>query len=162
MNHSLFYIPLIDLGNKINAFSKSGEINGASLKNSYSSQPTPAFVTNGERNPPATVTGDQSTSDVQQTEMTENPNIGRKVTLITKHFKDILIRSYPNFVQVIISPVTTGLRHTINPNVCDELIDVMKQLLPDDACRSILVTGIGQTFCQGKYLPTRLLLYAFY
>ena len=85
-------------------------------------------------------------------ESSEAPCVERKVILVTKHFKDILIRSYPNFVQIIISPVTTGLRHTINANVCDELMDIMKQLIPLDDFKAILITGIGQTFCQGNSL----------
>ena len=76
----------------------------------------------------------------------------RKPELITKHFKDILIRSYSSFVQIIMSPVTTGLKHTINVNVCEELIDVMKQLLNIDDCKAILLTGIGTTFCQGIFV----------
>ena len=75
----------------------------------------------------------------------------RKYELVTKNFKDILIRSYPSFVQIIISPVTTGLKHTINVNVCEELIDVMKQLLNIKDCKAILLTGIGSTFCQGNF-----------
>ena len=73
----------------------------------------------------------------------------RKSELVTKHFKDILIRSYANFVQIIISPVTTGLKHTLNANVCEELMDIMKQLLNINDCKAVLLTGIGTTFCQG-------------
>ena len=84
------------------------------------------------------------------TSMNMKLQTGPIFNLVTKHFKDISIRSYPNFAQVILSPVTTGIRYTINPNVCDELIDVLKQLISDDECRAVLVTGIGSTFCQGN------------
>jgi hypothetical protein len=39
-----------------------------------------------------------------------------------------LIRTYPLFAQIMISPVTTGLKNSINVNVCDELIDALKQV----------------------------------
>ena len=92
----------------------------------------------------------QSGSNIPHPTLNDSPDTQRRVNLVTKHFKDVLVRSYPNFVQVILSPVTTGIRHTVNANVCDELMDIMKQLLPDQECRAVLVTGIGQTFCQGN------------
>ena len=67
----------------------------------------------------------------------------------TKHFKDILLRTYSTFVQVILSPSSTGLKNSVNINVCDEMIDVLKQLESDPECRAIMITGIGGTFCQG-------------
>ena len=67
----------------------------------------------------------------------------------TKNYKDVLIRTHPSFAQVILSPATTGLKNSINPNVCDELIDALKQLGNDPECRGVLVTGLGGVFCQG-------------
>jgi hypothetical protein len=72
----------------------------------------------------------------------------------SKHHKDVLIRTYPSFAQVILNPSTTGLKHSVNMNVCDELIDVLKQLNDDAECRAILVTGMGGVFCQGVDLTT--------
>ena len=115
------------------------------------------FPSNGEYSLMTKLTGTQKYHQNLSSEGTDAPRFKRKVILVTKHFKDILIRSYPNFVQIIISPVTTGLRHTINANVCDELIDIMKQLIPLDDCKAILITGIGQTFCQGNSLNFRYL-----
>ena len=106
-------------------------------------------VSNGDSQVTSKTSGTQKNTNCSQPDI-EVLRVDRKVTLITKHFKDILIRSYPNFVQIILSPVTTGLRHTVNANVCDELIDIMKQLLSVDDCKAILITGIGQTFCQGE------------
>ena len=40
--------------------------------------------------------------------------------LNTKNLKDLLVRTYPSFAQIIISPVSTGLRHTINTNVVSD------------------------------------------
>lgn len=70
-------------------------------------------------------------------------------TINSKHYKDILIRPYKSFAQVIMSPVTTGLKNSLNANVCEELIDALKQLGNEAECRAVLVTGIGHTFCQG-------------
>ena len=67
----------------------------------------------------------------------------------TKHFKDILLRTYGTFAQVILSSTSTGLKGSINANVCEELIDILKQLDGDSECRAIMLTGIGGTFCQG-------------
>ena len=41
----------------------------------------------------------------------------------SKHYKDIQIRTHSSFVQIILSPSSTGLRHSINSNVCEELVD---------------------------------------
>ena len=67
----------------------------------------------------------------------------------SKHFKDILLRTYSTFVQVILSPSSTGLKNSVNVNVCEELCDLLRQLESDPECRAIMITGMGGTFCQG-------------
>ena len=111
------------------------------------------YKNNGEYKLASKVNGIQNSQTLPLLKTVDVPRVERKVNLVTKHFKDILIRSYTSFVQIIVSPVTTGLRHTVNANVCDELIDVMKQLLPADDCKAVLITGISKTFCQGKNRP---------
>ena len=69
--------------------------------------------------------------------------------LITKNYKDVLVRTYPTFAQIMLSPVTSGLRHTINVNLIEELVDLMDQCARDDECKAVLVTGIGGTFSLG-------------
>ncbi len=49
-------------------------------------------------------------------------------TINAKNYKDILIRTYPTFAQILISPVTTGLKNSLNSNVCEELIDALRQV----------------------------------
>jgi enoyl-CoA hydratase/carnithine racemase len=71
------------------------------------------------------------------------------VTNINKQYKDIFIRSYPNFSQIIMCPSTTGLKHSINVNVLEEMTDAMRLLADDATCRAVLVTGLGPIFCQG-------------
>ena len=71
----------------------------------------------------------------------------------SKNYKDIQIRTHSSFVQIILSPATTGIRHSINANVCDEIVDILKQV-EDIPVRGILLTGIGETFCQGVDLST--------
>jgi len=46
----------------------------------------------------------------------------------SKHYKDIQIRTHSSFVQIILSPATTGIRHSINANVCDEIVDCLRQV----------------------------------
>merc|ERR1719385_386757 len=70
-------------------------------------------------------------------------------SLNTKNLKDILVRTYPSFAQIILSPVTTGLRHTMNVNVIEELVDLLGQCSQDPECKAVLVTGIGGTFSHG-------------
>jgi len=77
--------------------------------------------------------------------------------LNTKNLKDLLVRTYPSFAQIIISPVSTGLRHTINTNVIDELIELLGQCATDPECKSVLLTGLGGTFSHG--LDLSLLAY---
>jgi len=70
-------------------------------------------------------------------------------SLNTKSLKDVLVRTYPSFAQIILSPVTSGLRHTINVNVIEELIDLLGQCANDEECKAVLVSGIGGTFTNG-------------
>lgn len=70
-----------------------------------------------------------------------------------KSYKDIHIRIYSSFIQIILTPSTCGLRNSINANVCDELIDVLKDV-ENTECRAVLLTGLGGTFCQGVDLTT--------
>jgi hypothetical protein len=51
----------------------------------------------------------------------------RSWTINSKNFKDILIRTYPTFAQILISPVTTGLKNSLNSNVCEEIMDALRQ-----------------------------------
>ena len=46
--------------------------------------------------------------------------------LNTKNYKDVLIRTYSSFAQIILSPSTTGLKQSINANVCEELTDALR------------------------------------
>ena len=46
--------------------------------------------------------------------------------LNTKNYKDVLIRTYSSFAQIIMSPSTTGLKQSINANVCEELTDALR------------------------------------
>ena len=71
------------------------------------------------------------------------------VTHVNKQYKDILIRSYPTFSQIIMCPSTTGLKHSMNVNVFDEITDAMKTLREDETCKAVLLTGLGGVFCQG-------------
>ena len=61
----------------------------------------------------------------------------------------VLLGTYSSFAQIILSPSTTGMKHSINANVCEEFVDALRQLGDDSECRAILVTGIGGAFCNG-------------
>ena len=71
------------------------------------------------------------------------------VTHVNKQYKDILIRSYPTFSQIIMCPSTTGLKYSMNVNVFDEITDAMKLLREDESCKAVLLSGLGGVFCQG-------------
>ena len=71
------------------------------------------------------------------------------VTHVNKQYKDILIRSYPTFSQIIMCPSTTGLKYSMNVNVFDEITDAMKLLREDETCKAVMVSGLGGVFCQG-------------
>ena len=60
--------------------------------------------------------------------------IPRAWTINSKNYKDILIRTYPTFAQILISPVTTGLKNSLNANVCEEIIDALRQ-----ACTTVFI-----------------------
>ena len=65
------------------------------------------------------------------------------------HFSYVNLGTYSSFAQIILSPSTTGMKHSINANVCEEIVDALRQLGDDSECRAILVTGIGGAFCNG-------------
>ncbi|CAB4055660.1 CDY [Lepeophtheirus salmonis] len=65
------------------------------------------------------------------------------------NFRDILIRTYSNFVQIILSPTSTGIKNTINVNVCEELSDAINTLKKDPNCRAVIVSGLGNVFSYG-------------
>ena len=59
--------------------------------------------------------------------------------LNTKNFKDVLIRTYSTFAQIILSPSTTGIKNSVNPNLLEEFSDALKQLDADPECRGKLL-----------------------
>ncbi len=107
----------------------------------------------GNQGSAASPSGSVASTDSSASALVANLNLPPVRTkpwnINTKNYKDVLIRTYPSFAQVILSPTTTGLRNSVNPNVCDELIDALKQLGNDPECRGVLVTGLGGVFCQG-------------
>ena len=102
-----------------------------------------------QASPSGSVTSIESSVSKSQAITTNNPLPDLKLRhgrtkpwrIQTKHFKDILLRTYGTFVQIILSPSSTGLKNSVNANVCDELNDILKQLESDNECRSIMITG---------------------
>ena len=71
------------------------------------------------------------------------------VTHVNKQYKDIFIRSYPTFSQIILCPSSTGLKYSMNVNVFEEITDAMKVLNEDETCKAVMLSGLGGVFCQG-------------
>ena len=102
-----------------------------------------------QASPSGSVTSIESSVSKSQAISTNNPPLDSRLRngrtkpwrIQTKHFKDILLRTYGTFVQIILSPASTGLKNSVNANVCDELIDILKQLEGDSECRAIMITG---------------------
>ena len=62
------------------------------------------------------------------------------------HFR----RSFPNFVQIILCPTTTGLRHTLGAHTIAEVLDALDLLAAHaDEARAVVVSGLGGCFCAG-------------
>jgi len=106
--------------------------------------------------PSGSVTSMESSASKSLNDLVQLHNHNKQINFVrpvpwriqSKHYKDIQIRTHSSFVQIILSPSSTGLRHSINSNVCEELIDCLKQV-EDIPVRGVLLTGIGETFCQG-------------
>ena len=124
------------------------------VRNEVSSEPTPSenLLIPAQSSPCESVNSFESS--VSKGEFSRPMGRTTPWRIQSKNFKDILIRTYSSFVQVILSPTTTGLKHSINANVCEELINILKQVEDDSECRAVLLTGIGGTFCQGADLTT--------
>ncbi|XP_071453310.1 uncharacterized protein [Hetaerina americana] len=74
----------------------------------------------------------------------------------TYNYKEICLRRYENFVQVILTPGSTKMKNSLNVQVLHEFRDALQQLRRDEFCRVVLVTSTGSTFCQGLDLHSLL------
>uniref|UniRef100_A0A1B6MCK1 Uncharacterized protein n=1 Tax=Graphocephala atropunctata TaxID=36148 RepID=A0A1B6MCK1_9HEMI len=68
-------------------------------------------------------------------------------------YKEMTLKRHDHLVEIILAPVSTKLRNTLNTNVLKELVAVLKGLALDENCRVVLVTCSGDTFCQGVDFP---------
>ena len=63
-------------------------------------------------------------------------------------------RSYPNFVQILLCPSTTGLKFTLSANVIAEVLDALDVIAARaPEARAVVVSGVGSGgdgwFCAG-------------
>ncbi|KAG0722928.1 Chromodomain Y-like protein [Chionoecetes opilio] len=65
------------------------------------------------------------------------------------HFRDIALKKFNNFTQIILSPSTTKMKNALNSRVLRELCEALSILKRDESVRIVLLTGTGSTFCQG-------------
>ncbi|XP_045625804.2 uncharacterized protein [Procambarus clarkii] len=65
------------------------------------------------------------------------------------HYRDISLRKFNNFMQIILSPSTTKMKNALNSRVLRELCEALNILKRDDSVRIVLLTATGSTFCQG-------------
>ncbi|XP_012273481.1 titin [Orussus abietinus] len=67
--------------------------------------------------------------------------------------KEVNVRRHGNLVQLILTPSTSSkLRNGITVQVMKELCDTLSILRNDDACRIVLLTSTGSSFCEGLEL----------
>ncbi|KAK3855009.1 hypothetical protein Pcinc_038560 [Petrolisthes cinctipes] len=65
------------------------------------------------------------------------------------HYRDISLRKFSNFTQIILSPSTTKMKNALNSRVLRELCEALNILRRDETVKMVLLTGTGSTFCQG-------------
>ncbi|KAK4297586.1 hypothetical protein Pmani_030015 [Petrolisthes manimaculis] len=65
------------------------------------------------------------------------------------HYRDISLRKFSNFTQIILSPSTTKMKNALNSRVLRELCEALNILRRDESVKMVLLTGTGSTFCQG-------------
>ncbi|KAK7055036.1 hypothetical protein SK128_015127 [Halocaridina rubra] len=65
------------------------------------------------------------------------------------HYRDISLRKFNNFTQIILSPSTTKMKNSFNSRVLRELCEALSTLKRDESVRMVLLTATGPTFCQG-------------
>ena len=114
---------------------------------------TTAAVKASSVSPDSSASSDISSASALAAAAKKRQRIGDRmltcVTYVNKQYKDILIRSYPTFSQIIMCPSTTGLKYSMNVNVFDEITDAMKLLREDETCKAVMLSGLGGVFCQG-------------
>uniref|UniRef100_A0A7G3AIH7 Putative enoyl-coa hydratase/isomerase n=1 Tax=Lutzomyia longipalpis TaxID=7200 RepID=A0A7G3AIH7_LUTLO len=64
-------------------------------------------------------------------------------------FKEITIRRYDNFVQLIFSPTYGVLKNVLTTALLREVKTALGILKDDSKCKLVLVTSSGNNFCQG-------------
>ncbi|GAB0089626.1 hypothetical protein DMENIID0001_042020 [Sergentomyia squamirostris] len=64
-------------------------------------------------------------------------------------FKEITIRRYDNFVQLIFSPTFGILKNVLTIGLLSEVKTALNLLKDDSMCKLVLVTSAGSNFCQG-------------
>ncbi|KAF2366548.1 Crotonase superfamily [Trinorchestia longiramus] len=64
-------------------------------------------------------------------------------------YRDIVIRKMNNFAHIIMAPVTTKIKNSLNSRVLRELCDVLSAIRGDSSVRLVLITSNGSSFCQG-------------
>lgn len=151
----------VDLWSSRSRYKLAGEVLTAAaacsppLRNSTSNNTSTAAadVKASSVSPDSSASSDISSASALAAAAKKRQRIGDRmltcVTHVNKQYKDILIRSYPTFSQIIMCPSTTGLKHSMNVNVFDEITDAMKLLREDESCKAVLLSGIGGVFCQG-------------
>lgn len=98
-------------------------------------------------------TSSSSSYNTQPRKVPKRARIGSRMLLcvsnITKQYREIVVRSYPTFAQIIFTPGTTGMQFSFNITVFEEIIDAMQILLDDPTCKAVVFSGLGDLFCQG-------------
>lgn len=64
-------------------------------------------------------------------------------------FSEIYVRLYESFAQVTIAPAKTKLTASLGPSTMDEIVRLLNFVASTKMYKAVLLTGIGNVFCQG-------------
>lgn len=74
---------------------------------------------------------------------------GDPASLVPGQYSNIFLRLYESFAQISLACNKSKLRATLNPAVIDEIIHALSYTAELGRMRGVLVTGVGNIFCQG-------------
>jgi len=77
----------------------------------------------------------------------DNPR--ESLSLTPNEYGEIFVRFYDHFAQITIAPTRTKLKGSLSPAVIEETIHALTYIAENKNLRGVVVTGVGNVFCQG-------------
>jgi len=77
----------------------------------------------------------------------DNPK--ESLALTPNEYGEIFVRFYDHFAQITFAPTRTKLKGSLSPAVIEETIHALTYIAENKNLRGVVITGVGNVFCQG-------------